>query len=456
MKRFLSLSALFLFMSPAFACSTSADDSSESTSAAESKAENTLQARMTQTLNDLAGFGYKRAGTDAAKRAGQYLRDRWRNAGLTAVHFEEFSFPKFELASSRLGVTLDGAPSAPKYEVLYYSGTGRVDADIAYVGKGHPADYEGKDVRGKVVLVDRDARFHRSTQLKLVADHGGIAMLWASTAPEDLIQVGTVSLSDGALGPAPAVSISASDSQKIRDAIAANMPAHATLDVNAAVREGKGRNLVGTLEGSDANGAYFVVGAHYDTWYTGSYDNGAGVAAVVAIAEDFAKHGGRKQGLRFVAYDAEEVGLFGGYDYLRKHMIARNEPVLGFVNFETPANENDGTKALAHTNGSPFNGALIEQGLQTVYPSYIGMEVLQPLFGGVIPTDIQGMYRYGLQGTTTLRRRHGRRRRDNGARLRTARGFFARLQAMDRAKPRRIPKDGPHASDERGRASPSD
>jgi aminopeptidase YwaD len=394
----------FLVLVAAVGCSSRPQEAATSTSSAVTTAD-PLSMRLSQSLSDLASFGNKRAGTTEDVHAGNYLKRRFQDAGLEQVHFEEFTFPKFELSSSSVSLSLGGvasATSATSHEVLAYSGTGTVDADIAYVGKGHPADYVGKDVRGKLVLVDRDARFHRATQLTLVAQNGGVGMIWASTAPNDLIQVGTVSLSEGILGAVPAVSIAATPAQAIRDAIAAGQNAHGAVSVDAAIRSAGGRNLVGTLRGSDASGAYLVVGAHYDTWFTGSYDNSAGVAAVLAMAEDLAAHGGRKLTLRFVAYDAEEVGLFGGYDYLRKHVVAANEPLLGFVNLETPANDNDGTKALAHTNGSPFPTALTDQGFPTVYPSYIGMEVLQPLFGGVIPTDIQGMYRYGLQGTTTF------------------------------------------------------
>jgi hypothetical protein len=384
-----------------FACNSEGDAAGESGAAA--LAEGTVESRVTQTLKDLADFGNKRAGSDEDARAGAYLEGRWKGAALEQVHFESFSFPKFVLASSSVSVTLDGAGAAAvTHEVFAYSGTGHADADVAYVGKGHPEDYAGKDVTGKIVLVDHDDKFHRTSQVALVAQHGGIAMLWASTAPNNLIQVGTASLTDGVAAPVPAVSIGADDAKKVRDAVTGGKPAHAVLDVQASTQRAEGRNLVGTLPGSDPSGAYVVIGAHYDTWFTGSFDNGTGVAAAVVIAEDFAKRGGRKLGLRFVAYDAEEVGLFGGYDYLRKHVVVANEPMLGFVNLEEPANDNDGLKVIAHTNGSAFGTAMTDQGVASLLPTNVAMDLLPPAFGGVIPTDIQGMYRYGLQGVSTM------------------------------------------------------
>ena len=55
------------------------------------------------------------------------------------------------------------------------------------------------------------------------------------------------------------------------------------------------------------------MGGHYDTWYTGAVDNTTGVAATLEIAESLALRGPRRYGVVFVAYDGEELGLFGGY-----------------------------------------------------------------------------------------------------------------------------------------------
>jgi hypothetical protein len=360
-----------------------------------------VQVRVTQTLGDLAAFGSKHAGTDPGRQAGDYLTGRWQQAGLADVHTESFSFPAFQVSSSNLAVVVDGASVSMGHEVFAYSGAGHADADVVFVGKGHATDYAGKSTTGKIVLLQRDPYFHRQAQFQLVAQHGGVAMLYVSTSPSNLIQIGTVSEPEDGLGAIPAVTVGADDGQKMIDALTAGQTVHATIDVAASVSPAQGRNVIGKLSGSDPSSAYLLVGAHYDTWYQGSVDNGTGIATTLAIAEDFARAGGRKLGVVFVAYDGEELGLFGGYDYLRKHVVVGNGPMLGWVNFEMPANDDDGVKALAHTNGGPIDGALGDNNLRQVYGLYAGMEAVPPLFGGIIPTDIQGMYWYGLQGMTT-------------------------------------------------------
>ena len=349
-----------------------------------------IQARLGGTLDDLAAFGEKRAGTAAGRQAGDYVAERLRSAGFQPV-FEEFSFLSFAVASSQ--VTAGGVAYA--HQVFAYSGVGRVEADIVWVGDGHPDDYQGKDVTGRIVMVRRDPTFHRSSQYREIVQRGGAAMLYLSTAPDNLVQVGTVADPEDGLGPIPAVSIGAVDG----DALVAAGPLTGVVDVQASVTPATARNVVARLPGDQPG--YLLVGAHYDTWFTGSSDNGGGVALLLEVAEALRGRGGGRLGLVFVAYDGEELGLFGGYDYLRRHVVAGEEPMLGFVNFEVPANEAAGLRALAYTNGGPVDPTLRAAGLPALFPIYVPMQVVPSYFGGIIPTDIQGMYWYGLQGLST-------------------------------------------------------
>jgi hypothetical protein len=118
------------------------------------------------------------------------------------------------------------------------------------------------------------------------------------------------------------------------------------------------------------------------------------------MAEDLATRGPRRLSIVFVAYDAEELGLFGGYDYLRKHVVIGNEPMLAFMNFEIPSNAHDGATATAKTSG-PIAKVIEETEVPVLYALNAGLDAVAPLFGGLIPTDIQGMYWYGLQGLST-------------------------------------------------------
>jgi hypothetical protein len=161
--------------------------------------------------------------------------------------------------------------------------------------------------------------------------------------------------------------------------------------------------VVGWLRGTDPAGGYLVVGGHYDTWYVGSIDNGTAVAATLELAERLVGRGApRRLGVAFVAYDGEELGLFGGYHFLREHVIRDQEPLLAFLNLEMPANgPDDGLRALAYTHSGGVDRLVLTGDAADYYPFLSGMELVPSLFGGFIPTDIQGFYWTGLQGLTT-------------------------------------------------------
>ncbi len=70
-------------------------------------------------------------------------------------------------------------------------------------------------------------------------------------------------------------------------------------------------NIEAVLAGSEPDGGDIVIGAHYDSEFDtpGANDNGTGVAAVLAIANDL-KDYRPKSSLRFVAFANEEAQFF--------------------------------------------------------------------------------------------------------------------------------------------------
>jgi Zn-dependent M28 family amino/carboxypeptidase len=103
----------------------------------------------------------------------------------------------------------------------------------------------------------------------------------------------------------------------------------------------------------------------------------------------------------FVAFDGEETGLYGGYDYVRCHRVLAADPILAVINFESPAAHDAELTGLAHSNQPALDGALQEAHLRQIYGVYTGLEVVAQLFGGIIPTDIQGAYRGGTPTVST-------------------------------------------------------
>src|SRR5215831_8447639 len=203
---------------------------------------------LVQTLGDLAAFGNKHVGTPAGAQAGDYVRGRMESIGLADVHFESFQFPRQDIQSATVGVTVNGAASAPGADAFDGTGAGHADADVVYVGYGTAEELAGKNITGKIALVDRSTQTHRSIQFLNLVNAGATAMLYVSMTTGNLRQVGSVRLSGGtAMGAIPAVTIGSDDGVALEQAITAGKTVHAVIDVAATSTPAMGRNVIGRI-----------------------------------------------------------------------------------------------------------------------------------------------------------------------------------------------------------------
>ncbi len=75
------------------------------------------------------------------------------------------------------------------------------------------------------------------------------------------------------------------------------------------------------MPGRDPSLPPIVVGGHLDSWDqgTGAIDDASGVAIAAAAAKRIMDAGRPLRTIRVVWFGAEEPGLFGGADYLKRH-----------------------------------------------------------------------------------------------------------------------------------------
>ena len=309
-----------------------------------------MNRHLATTLADLAAFGEKRAGSEAGARAAAYLYERMRHLGLDDVHTEPFAFPRHEIAQASFALTVAGREHVARWEVLEGSGSGTVAAELVHVGWATREQLAEVALAGRIALVDRNPLYHRSTQYYNCEGAGAAAMIFASAAPANLPQVGSIRRAWEAIGPIPALTIGAADAHAVRQALQASAPVSAHIAVAASVSRGIGRNVVGRVRGLGAG--ELVVGAHFDTWFAGSSDNGGGVAAMLALAERRVRQPPARYGISFVAWDGEELALYGGYQLLRRYALDGTRP-LCVIDFETPSALGAQAYGLARSNHAP-------------------------------------------------------------------------------------------------------
>jgi Zn-dependent M28 family amino/carboxypeptidase len=91
-------------------------------------------------------------------------------------------------------------------------------------------------------------------------------------------------------------------------------------------------NVIGEIVGTERPDEIILIGGHLDSWDlgTGAVDDGAGIGISAGAAQLILSRGLKpKRTIRVVAFGAEEVGLLGGYAYVKanqdslpKHMLA--------------------------------------------------------------------------------------------------------------------------------------
>jgi hypothetical protein len=108
----------------------------------------------------------------------------------------------------------------------------------------------------------------------------------------------------------------------------------------------RGTNVLALVPGTRLPDEYVILGAHYDGLGTscrgvqpgdvcnGATDNATGVAAVLAIGEKLARHGGGPdRSVVLALWDSEEDGLFGSRHYVADPLVPI-EQTVAYVNFD--------------------------------------------------------------------------------------------------------------------------
>ncbi|TWJ01427.1 PA domain-containing protein [Mucilaginibacter frigoritolerans] len=273
----------------------------------------------------------------------------------------------------------------------------RLNASLAFAGYGisEPSlgydDYDGLDVKGKIVLVMRGApdKFSSSvaahtmntTQiLKVAAEHGAVGVIMASTdstsrLPNTSRGIFSVMDKDGSVAVSriyysKQVGIFGAIGYKLFNLLLLNngksipsisaqlktgQPASFSLPVSADVSYSSfyqdiiSYNVVGKIEGSDSElkKTYIVHSAHLDhlgigtpvkgdSIYNGAHDNASGVASVLSIAKIYQNIKVKpKRSMLLVLLTGEELGDLGS-GYFAKHPTVPAGSMVADVNTDMP------------------------------------------------------------------------------------------------------------------------
>ena len=374
-------------------------------------------------------------GTPELEQAAVYIEEQFRAAGLEPLNgsfFQGFTASTgAELGDDNRLIAL--TPESQSYRLsrdfipFSFSASGQVQGPVVFVGYGITApeydydDYEGVDVKGKIVLALRhepqennDASVFRGRQLTRHAEfvrkainarnHGAMALVIVndpvnhSSRDDRLVAFGTSS------GPndvgIPSVQVkqevaaawmrqagrSFVELQKAIDRDLTNhsfvLPGQFQLSLHAEVEQQSSplRNVIGVLRGNDPKlrNEYIVIGAHYDHLglghqggsmapsqigkiHHGADDNASGTAGMMELARYFAaERASLRRSILFMAFAGEELGLLGSAYYVQQPLAPMNQ-TIAMLNLDMIGRVNNNKLYVGGVGTSPGFRALVEE-----------------------------------------------------------------------------------------------
>ncbi len=308
---------------------------------AEASAQN-VRANVERIVREIP---HRAAGAPNGKRMAEYSRDAMRALGLEATMHElpaVVSFPEhaelrivspseIAIEANTLGHSLETMPEG-------------MSGELVYVGAGAEKDFNGKDVRGKIILTELSyspARHEKQRIAGLRGAIGAVMMNWGG--PENTaVPFGSVKPVWGNPTPdnvktemavMPCIGIARTAGLKLKAMCEAG-PVKVWFRTH--VRNGWHPVQITVAEMKAPNAPepddFVMVGGHQDSWPgEAATDNAAGNSIMIELARLFRPHASKlRRGLLFGFWTAHETGTMAGsawfadrhWDQLRDHACA--------------------------------------------------------------------------------------------------------------------------------------
>lgn len=258
------------------------------------------------------------------------------------------------------------------------SGNGEITAEVVFAGYGVTApelnydDYKGIDVRGKIVLVNRDVPYtdprnpeykkwvgycYHQYKLENAVRHGAAGFLYIDGALGNPNISYDPSIIVCGIGAQPLADIFAglnTSNKELTDKMIKTLkPASFNTGKSITIKanttrhpEGKGCNVIGVIEGTDPvlKNEVIIIGGHFDAVgnagkvVNGALDNASGVVDIMGAAKAMALSGIQlKRSVMFLFIGGEENGLLGTKLYVQKPLFPK-EKTIAFINLDMVGN----------------------------------------------------------------------------------------------------------------------
>lgn len=287
--------------------------------------------------------GPRPAGSEADARAVAWALAQLNRLGFSRVRADPMELRVWQRGPGRATLTaphsrelvmtaLGNSPATPE---------GGVEAEVAYYPHFEALQAErGDQPRGRIVFIDQKmartvdgSGYGQAVRARVMgpmeaARRGALALVIRSigTDRDRVAHTGMMAV-DPARPVVPAAALSVPDSQVLARLHAAGVSLRLRLAIGAQQAvPARTHNVLAEVPGSDLAREIVLVGAHLDSWDVGqgALDNAAGVAIVVAAAQQMLALGRRpRRTVRVVLFGNEENGFDGARHYADRY---REEP----------------------------------------------------------------------------------------------------------------------------------
>jgi len=294
-------------------------------------------------------MGEKLSGTPSNERAVDYVLDALKGCGVDA-RAQEFQawldFPK--LFDAELVVL---SPERRVIECLTLAQikstpSDGIESELVYVSGGGLADYEGKNVRNKITLVEFNrppARPWKNYVAGIVKgaigqivigykgpirvfNRGTVKSVWGNPTPETLDDIGRI----------PAVLVTGEDGQQLKRLLE-NEPVRVWMRAEGARGWARTRQPMATIRGREPK--FVLLGSHLDAWGGAASCNAVGCASTLETARVLKRFQSRlRRGVELMWFQGHETGIMTGSTwYVDNHWDDLHGNCVAYINNDTPS-----------------------------------------------------------------------------------------------------------------------
>jgi peptidase M28-like protein len=285
-------------------------------------------------------------GTPYDRMTAEWVAAQFRRVGLEQVRIQEFDklppqwFPtSWDIVAAGTEKTIALESAFPIYHSV---GIAPTELEPVWAGLGLAADFIGRDVKGKAVVVygiptpgGRSDSALTNGSIQRAEQAGAAALFIILGFPGNVASQPT----GGAVDPAgmPVMMLGSDDGVAVREMIEKRQSPKLRVRLDVEIRSGlKTASVWGVLPGT--TGENIAVMAHTDAFFEGAMDNASGIGTMIELAEHYAKQpkSQRRRTMTFFTSSAHHSpsGENAGLRWIHNNMQAMFAKTALIVNCE--------------------------------------------------------------------------------------------------------------------------